>query len=566
MVKIQMTGWARLARLLGWALAGLAAVAALLALGVRFLLLPWLSQHPEAVTAAASRALGESVAISGITAHWDGPRPQIELSGVRLLAQSGQPALELPAVTITLAWRSLLQGQPALAALELTAPALRLRRDHEGRLFIAGLELKPSTSGAPGLGSALLVAGEIIVLDGTLTWEDEARRAPPLRFDQVAFRLHNSGRRHDFELSAQPPPEQASTWRIRGELTDQWDGRFGAAGERLDLAAWQPWIDYPFTVNSGVGALQITGSLRHRVPIAVTADLQLADVSVRLADNLPELRLKRIAGQLGGSEAGDASGTGYEIFGRGFTLETAAGEALPATDFTVTWAPPEAGDGNQGNAAATVLELTPLVLVSKALPLPPAARALLADAAPRGRLEHTRFAWTGPLHQPATFSLSAGFTGLGLKPYGDWPGFANLSGRFAVTEQGGDARLDASSATIDYPRMFHESPLSFATLAARIDWTVADGQVEARFEDVQFANPDLAARVSGSYRARPNADPYLNLTATLPRADGRRLYRYLPFIGNPTTQWLQTAIVSASIIDGSVRLQGNPKNFPFVNS
>lgn len=558
-----MTGWVRLARFLGWALAGLAAVAVLLALGGRFLLLPWLNQHPEAVAAAASQALGEKVAINGITAHWDGPRPQIELSGVQLFTQSGQPGLELPAVTITLAWRSLLQGRPALAALELTAPDLRLRRDDQGRLFIASLELKPSAPGSPGLGSALLAAGEIIVRDGAVTWEDEARHAPPLRFDQVAFRLHNRGRRHDFELSAQPPPAWASTWRIQGELTDQGDGRFEAAGERLELAAWQAWIDYPFAVNRGVGTLQLTGSLRHGKPIAATADLRLTDVSVRLADDLPELRLKLVAGQLGGNEAGDASGSGYEIFGRGLTVETAAGEALPTTDFTVIWTP-EAG-GAQGNAAATVLELAPLVLISKALPLPPAARGLLADTAPQGRLEHARFAWTGPLHQPATFSLSAGFTGLGLKPQGNWPGFANLSGRFAVTEQGGDARLDNSPATVDYPRMFRESPLNFATLAARIDWTVADGQVEARFDDVQFANPDLAARVSGSYRAPSNADPYLNLTAAISRADGRRLYRYLPFIGDQTARWLQTALVSASITEGSVRLQGNPKNFPFAN-
>ena len=127
-----MTGWIRLARLIGWSLAGLVAVAALLALGIRFLLLPALSQHPEAVAAAASRLTGESVVIDGVKAHWDGQRPQIELSGVRLFTRPGQPALELATITVTLAWRSLLQVRLAPAALEswwpLTCPCAGITR------------------------------------------------------------------------------------------------------------------------------------------------------------------------------------------------------------------------------------------------------------------------------------------------------------------------------------------------------------------------------------------------------------------------------------------------------
>ncbi len=145
-----------------------------------------------------------------VEAEWYGLHPRLELGGVKVYDRSGAVALELPYVGATVAWRTVLARELRFKSLVLDRPDLDVRRDPQGRLFIAGLELRPSDAPEGGVADWLLAQGEIIVRDARVEWRDERRGAPPLALERLSFVLENDGRHHRFALRAEPPRAFAS--------------------------------------------------------------------------------------------------------------------------------------------------------------------------------------------------------------------------------------------------------------------------------------------------------------------------------------------------------------------
>jgi hypothetical protein len=148
-----------------------------------------------------------------------------------------------------------------LARLELNAPTLQLRRDAQGRFFAAGLEITPQPGDEDGFADWLLVQDRVVIRDASIAWTDELRGAPPLELKRLNFQLDNSGNRHRFGLTAEPPRELAARIDIRGDFKgrdidqfDAWKGEAYAELDYADLAVWRTWVDYPVALPQGKGA------------------------------------------------------------------------------------------------------------------------------------------------------------------------------------------------------------------------------------------------------------------------------------------------------------------------
>src|SRR6185503_687335 len=116
-----------------------ALAAALLAL--RYWLLPDVGRYRPEIVARASAAVGHPVTIGAIEAGWQGLRPHISLSDVRILDAQGREALVLPVIENILSWRSLARGELQLHSLVIHAPRLSVSRDAQGALHVAGMKL-----------------------------------------------------------------------------------------------------------------------------------------------------------------------------------------------------------------------------------------------------------------------------------------------------------------------------------------------------------------------------------------------------------------------------------------
>jgi uncharacterized protein (TIGR02099 family) len=539
-------------------------VFAALALVLRLWVLPDIERYRGEIVSGVSAAIGLQVKVGAIDAGWDGLRPQIGFSDVRIYDREGREALVLPRVENVIGWRSLLHRELRLHSLAIEAPRLAIRRDAAGALFVAGIKL----GAEPGDGRGtdwLLAQSEVIVHGAEIEWRDEMRGAPPLTLTGVTLRLRNIGAEHLVGIVARPPAELGSSLELRAELGGRtvndlkaWNGRVYAELGYTDLAAWRPWVDYPIDVRQGQGALRVWVSLRNGLVTEGTADLALASVRASLGDELDPLELVSLNGRVHGRAIGD----GVELSGRDLALVMERGPAIPPTDFQIVWRP-QAG----GALAASLIDLEATAGLFESLPVPPQLTGMLRELRPRGRLADSRLEWSGPFDAPTRLSARSRFSELALRPRDGVPGFTNLTGTLEASESKGVLQLDARKAVIELPAVFPEPRLALETLNGRIEWQrQADGAILVQVPSLAFANADLSGAAHGSHLHTGAGPGVIDLSVLLNRADGSRIERYLPherILPAGLREWLAESIRAGDASDVRLRLRGDLREFPF---
>ena len=543
---------------------------AVLLLTLRFWVLPKVAEHREQIAVIAARVIGQPVKIGAIEAGWYGLRPQISLSDVRILDKDGRDALVLPSVENVLSWDSLLHGELRLSVLVIDGPRLTVRRDASGTLYVAGLKLGPDP-GTPGFTDWVLGHTEIVIRNAEIEWHDEKRGAPPLALSALNLRLRNSGDDHAIGLVARPPAALGSRVEVRAQLAGRtftdpaaWSGKVYAELGATDLAAWRAWVDYPLDVREARGELRLWATLERGALTEATADVALAQVLALLGPDLPALELTTLRGRLQARALPD----GYELAARDLTLVPVDGPVLQPTDFQVRWS----GDAAEqyGVASAKLIEFEPLLAVAGALPLPADARALIAELEPSGSVADARFEWHGRFASPQRFNAKARFSDLGLNPWRGAPGFDGMSGTLEASEQKGRVYLAARKTTVELPEIFPDARIGLDTLTGQVDWErQPDGATMVRLTSVSFANADLGGNAYGSYLWSGQGPGTVDFNATLTRADGSRIARYLPhgrlMGGEKLREWLADAVVGGQGSDVRFRIRGDLRDFPFVD-
>ena len=210
--------WAVLVLALLWAL-GVAAWAVL-----HWAILPHANDWRPWLEKEASKALGVELRIGRITVESGGWMPRMELGDVQVLDAAGRPALRLPRVAAVLSAQSLLVLEPRFSQLLVDAPEITIRRDAEGRIFIAGLGLDEAEKTDAGTTEAgmdwLFSQPELAIVNGRVRWVDEKRAdARPLELSELNFIMRNGLRRHSLRLDATPPPDWGRRFTLRGQFT-----------------------------------------------------------------------------------------------------------------------------------------------------------------------------------------------------------------------------------------------------------------------------------------------------------------------------------------------------------
>jgi uncharacterized protein (TIGR02099 family) len=538
----------------------------LLVLVLRHSVLPGIEHYRGDIERMLSTGLARPVAIRAIDARWQGWWPNLRIHGLEIRDAEGRPALGFDEVEADLAWSSLWHLRPHFARLEIDAPSLDLRRDPRGRLFVAGLELSNDDPSGDDFSDWLLAQDRIVIRNATITWHDELRGAPPLALAQLNVDLRNGGSRHRFGVTAQPPRELASRLDIRGDFRgrdldqlDLWRGEIYLDLEHVDLAGWRAWLDYPIALPRGSGGLRLWLGVDRREPMYLTADVRLKDVSMRLAPDLPPLVLDRLDGRLAGRRLAD----GYSFEAKQLSLASRDKVEIAPTDLEFSWHPGTGTRPAHGRATANGLDLGALGALAGHLPLDAGTRGQLKSYRPQGRLGDLRLSWSGEGEQLGAYSLKTRFEDLGLAARGVLPGFSGLDGYLEADEKGGRLQLDSRDAMVELPAVFPEPRMTLAVLEAQADWKIDGGAVEAQLRRARFENSDAAGEASGRYRGNGHEPGWIDLSASLGRASGGAVWRYMPSVVNKETRdWLRNSIVGGAAT-ATLRLKGDLQRFPF---
>ena len=618
----------------GWALGrallrlsvGLVVLAAVLLLAawlaLHWLILPRLDDWRPRIERQASQALGHPVQIGHIAVHSAGWVPAFVLQDVVLRDVRGREALRLPQVSAALAVPQLLAGRLRFAQLLIEDARLEVRRDAQGRLHVAGLDIaglatEPSDAGVDGSAAAdwLFEQHEIVIRGGLLRWVDEQRTAPALQLADVLLVLRNSGRHHDLRLDATPPADWGQRFSLRAQAKgpllaragdwQRWQGTLYADLPQADVRQLRRHVDLPVDLQQGQASLRAWVDWDQGLPLALTLDAALQGVSVRLAPDLEPLAFNTLSGRFVASRS--ASGVKLAVQSLAFTR--ADGPAWAPSQLGLQWrqtqpmAVAQAGVSHPvtgGEINADRLDLEALAALAERLPIGAGLRSLLQQLDPVGTVKPLQARWDGPLDAPSAFSAQAKVQGLAIRaapspePGGiGRPGWRGADLDIQVSETGGQAQLTLLNGVIDLPGVFEQSSVPLAHFSSDLRWRVIPAtpvlaaaagaastpatpapRIELALHNTRFDNADTTGTLAATWHSGAGSGfgkggrlpGLLELSGSLTEARATQVARYLPLgIGQHTRAWVQRAVQAGVLRDVNFRVKGDLWDFPYVN-
>jgi uncharacterized protein (TIGR02099 family) len=544
--------------------------------GLHWIIVPRIGEFRPQLEAQATRALGVSVRIGAVMARSSGMLPTFELQDVSLLDAQGRVALSLPRVVVVVSPRSL--WRMGFEQVLVDQPKLDIRRLADGRVTVAGLEVV-GTGGADSAGLDWFFSQiEFVIRDGEVGWTDELRGNVPVVLQNVNALARNLGRHHDLRLDATPPEAWGERFTVQGQFTQalltrrngqwqDWDGQLYALLDRVDLSQLRQYVDLGVAVSQGQGAVRAWMDVTQGRVTGAVADLALNALEVTLGKDLQALSLQGVQGRLGGRLLAQ----GFEVTTQSLVFATSDGLHWPGGDTRLLVMDGEGKIAPRGEFQAEKLDVTALADVLKRLPLAPSWREALVSYAPNGTAEKLDITWVGPANALQSYSAKGRLSQIGLRTVGQAPGVRGLGLDFKLDQHAGQARVWLDQGSVEVPGMFDAPVIDVAQLSAQARWTVDGERVTVDVSDLSFANADA----QGQGRIKwETSDPksaanhtrfpgVLDLQVSLSRAEGKRVYRYLPkVIDQEARDYVRNAVQGGSASNVRFAVKGEIDEMP----
>lgn len=535
-------------------------------LGLRYYLLPHVTDYRDTIAAHASTAIGQRVTIGDIAAGWDGLSPHFDLRKISIFDSANRPALQFDHIEASLSWLSFLVGEPRLDNLTIHEPRLTIRRETDGTIYVAGISLNGPSQ--PDFPNWLLRQQEIVVSNAAVVWQDDLRHAPALSLEKLNLLIERPFSRslmdyHRFGLTAIPSVGTSHPIDLRGNVyggdvanTSKWHGTLYAATEGTEISGWRTWLPLPPTFMQGFGTMHLWADFANNTVQKTTANIALSNVLTRFNDDKPPLSLRQLSGRI---EWQKQDAGGYTFSATRLALDAEHG--LNIVNGSLNWQLTK--DTITGDMKVDALALEPLVALADYLPIGDNNRQTLATLAPTGTLQHLNLHWQSRQEKLEKYALRAGFTNLGMLPAVGMPGFSGLSGTLDADERSGKLRIDAQQATLNLDKVFRQ-PIPANRLSAQVLWSNNPTR-EIRITNLAISNPHLSGTINATYRDDGIKGGYLDLTGDIRNADAKYASLYYPInLGKETLHWLDTSIFGGRSDDVKVRVKGYLDDYPYI--
>ncbi len=609
-----------------WLLGLLVGTWLLLALSVVVLhvwIVPRIGNYRGALEAQATRAIGVPVRIGSIEARSGSFFPTVELRDVVLEDNRRQEALRLMRVVASVSPRSL--WNLSFEQLHIERPQVDVRRDAEGRLHIAGLEMPTETSGGGNGADWFFAQREVVVQGGTVRWIDEGRQTDPLLLTDVQFVARNGGRRHAMRVDATPPAGWGERFTLLGDFRQpllsvrsgnwkSWDGQLFANLPHIDVTRLGRYVDLDARIREGSGGLRLWVDVNDGQFTGAVADLALKRVDASLAKDLQPLVLRDVTGRL----AGHMNEGLFEFSTTNLQFETNDGIRWPGGNIWMQHAPAQGRTPERGAMRADRLDLAALALIADRLPIGDATRKLIDAYGLRGLVERIDANWQGAAGAPDKYQVRGRMSSFSVAsqpgeeaappapeperapaarsgarapaptsgtaaasaatepptvPVGV-PGVRGATIEFEATQAGGTATVSIADGALDFPGVFEEAVIPIDQLSTQLQWKIDGPAVQLQVSNLRFFNADAEGEASATWRT---SDPsvsksgarhpgVLDLQGRLSRADGTRVYRYLPLvIPKHTRDYVREAVTKGIATNTEFRVRGDLHDMPFMD-
>lgn len=568
----------KLYRWLLYALIAIVAIFVLAALAVRFILFPNIDVYKDDFAAYATQRLGQKITIGEIKTGWDGISPHFSLKNIDLFDTENRSAFHLNDAEANISWLSIPLLHPHLSKIRVDKPALTIRREANGKIFLAGIDL--SGPSKPEFANWLLSQREIKIKNAEVIWLDDLRKAPPLSLNNLSFRIKNPSinslfGQHTFEFSATPSigtklPIEASGRFVGSDVSKikDWHGNLYAKVNQADLSVWKPWLDFPVNILSGTGNTQVWLDFADAKIEKVKTESSLTNFSVALnhASNTQTETL--IATKFSGIVSWSDFKNVQTISAQEIKLNTNSGLNITNGGGYYATSLKEGKPWLKVDTYLDELDLATIKQLSDYLKLPAEITAKLNGLSPIGKLQGLKFGYESLSGKPIGYKINTAFNGLGLSAYEKIPGFTNLTGNIKANQNGGELILQSKKAMLDLKDILRW-PIPADQLNGQINWQIDDDETEIKAKEIYITSPHITGTVNASYHLKGQdfKNSLLDLTGNFGKGNAKYAPFYYPIIlGNTTLQWLDTSILEGRAEDVKLVVKGKLGDFPYVNN
>ncbi len=547
-----------------YAAGGATIIVSLVAIALKFWLLPDIQRFKTTFETAATRMVGQTVTIGSVAADWYGLNPRLTLGDVRMIPDSGAPLI-LPKVEAIGSWLSLPLLNLHLASLNIDRARLDMRRDSDGVIYVAGIPVNRGDKQSL-LPDWLLRQPRIVVRDAQVRWNDEKLAAPELTINHIRLLLENRFGHHRFGGIAEPS-DAARRVELRGDLKGRtvrdpksWSGDIYARVDDTRLESWRRWVPWSQeSVKTGVGTLRFWIGIDQGGIVSLVGDAKLGHVAINLQQGLPDMTFDSLSGRIGWSRNRDVN----TFFVEKLRFKSPGGASPEPASVYVKLTPDGQGNIKRIDSRVSNLRLEALTALSSALPLPRKGHDLIAALNPRGLVETAQGHWAG--HHD--YSFEAQVRGVGARAYEHFPGFAGLSLEINGTQDKGEAVLAGRNLYLHWPSVFRDD-LAFTQLDAKTDWRSREpakgGGSLVHFEVTRIGNADLDGSADGTAEFPEKGTPFLDIRAHLDHGEARAVYRHIPVqAADSAYEWLKRSLIAGQARDVNMVLKGPLDQFPY---
>ncbi|MDZ4099543.1 MAG: DUF3971 domain-containing protein, partial [Methylophilaceae bacterium] len=541
-------------------------------LTLRYFVLPNIADYKDRIEQQISLTAGQKITIGAIDTSWNGMNPHLSLRQVAIYDEKDRLALTLHEIETSLSWLSIPLFEPKLASLLIQGPALSIRREPDGSLIVAGIRM--GSESKPELANWILRQARIDIVDATILWQDDLRKAPALTLNDLQFTLESPVwerliDRHRFALRATPSAGSTHPINLRGNLYGSdvsdlkgWTGTIYGRMDGTDISAWRKWVDFPFALNEGYGAARFWFDFSDGEAKRLTSDVILQKVRARLSKTSAEARLNSLAGRLVWSSHADGQSLNLE----GLKLSTADGimlenGSLGVRERKVTGSE----DIIEGRVQLDEVNLSSVNAITAYLPLPEKTTQQLAEISPVGNVKQFDVRWKGTRKIPNEYDIRMQFHNLGIKAYEEIPGFSGLSGTLNANEKQGTININSQQAALDLKRVMRW-PIPAEKLTGVVKWSNHAQGTDVRVTNLAINSPHLSGAINAVYRHNNSAPSSMEINGRFDRGDAKYALFYYPImLGEETLHWLDNSIISGQVSDIHVIVRGRIDQFPYVN-
>ena len=355
---------------------------------------------------------------------------------------------------------------------------------------------------------------------------------------------------------------------------------------------------------AGRGQLRAWADVAEGGISGATLDVAFTDLDLRFAAAPEGLALQR----LGGRFAGHRDVDGFEVDTRNLAFSRADGFVWPGGNASLRHRRAVNGRPASTDFSADKLDLGALTTMARGLPLGAGVQAVLAERSPSGLLRTVEAHWEGDdadAGLAAIYQAKGSVAGLSVAakqpdssrlaaaaaveaalrfqdpkghrhvhpPLGK-PGVSGADVDFDFNERGGRATVAVRDGALDFPGVFEEPVVPLDALSADVRWQKgADGRLAVQVPKAVFSNRDAAGELRATWHTGDEGDAdlrlpgVLDLNGSLSRADGTRVWRYLPqSIGPEVRHYVRDAVSAGTAGSVQFEVRGDLRRMPFEDS